>query len=56
MAKPGLLKATMGIDEGMLTDVFGDPLYSAEINGRMNGREESVSNIRDKIVSGRRVS
>ena len=55
-AQPGLLKATMGIDEDMLNSVFGDPLYSAEINSRMNDGNEEVTRVRDLIRGGKRIN
>lgn len=51
-ARPGMMKATMGIDEGMLNDVFGNPLYSAEVTSRMGRNGEDGFNIRDLFRGG----
>ena len=47
MSQPGKQVVTMGIDEDMLTDVFGKPLYSANVYGESdpNGENERISKI-----------
>tara|TARA_R110002012_G_scaffold318670_1_gene537493 strand:- start:94 stop:1305 length:1212 start_codon:yes stop_codon:yes gene_type:complete len=50
-AKPGLLKATMGIDEEMLDRVFGESMYSADLE--RNGEGYRMSNIVNRINNGR---
>jgi len=49
--RPGLLKATMGIDEDMLDRVFGEPMYSADLE--RNGEGYRMRNINNRINNGR---
>ena len=52
IAQPGRQVATMGIDEGMLTDVFGKPLYSADVYGESdpNGENERITKINRRAL------
>ena len=63
-AKPGALTTLMGIDENMLNDVFGNPLYSANVssnarvrNGEYDPESEQIdfNSIQELFRGGRNV-
>ena len=47
-ARPGRLRAYMGIDENMLTDVFGKPLFSANV---FSTKEDESDLDEDEIIT-----
>ena len=55
-ARPGLLKATMGIDPDMLSEVFGDNIRRWDVKGpkNFNGRydiEEILNNVNEEVMN-----